>query len=85
MGGTESGIGIGKAFPVGEPAGTGDAQGVVRCAADGNGICRLMLVEVQRFRHSRGYSICSLGGVVESFGSHRCNVGEPALNLIGHC
>src|SRR5260370_22257761 len=85
VGGAESSVGIGQAFPIGEPAGTSDAQGVERSATNRNSVCRLMLVELQRLGDSGGYGVCSLRGVIKTSGSHRSNVRETALDLIGHC
>src|SRR5262249_20647304 len=70
----EGGVGVGQAFPVGEPASTSDAQGIVCGAADGNGIGCALLVEPKRLSHSGCYCIGSLGGVIEAPGAHRCNV-----------
>src|SRR5713101_5441370 len=83
VGSPEGCIGISQPFPVGEASSTSDAQGVVGCPAYGDGVRDPALVKAQRFAHSSRHRVGSLRGVIEALRSHRGNVREAALNLVG--
>jgi hypothetical protein len=80
----EGSVGISQAFPVGQRAGARDPQGVESGATERQGVGRVELVEAEGFGDARRHGIGALRGVIKAFGSHRRDLTEAALHLVGH-
>src|SRR5438128_12580590 len=81
---SKSSVRIGQTFPMGEPPRTRNPQSIEGCTTDSNSIRSSTTVQIQRFRHSSGYCIGTLRGVIKPFGSHWSNIREATLHLVSH-
>src|SRR5258707_4471085 len=81
---SERGVRVSQTFPIGETSCTRNTQGIVRRAADRKSIGRFLLTKTKCLCYSCCDCICSLGRVIEAFGTYWRNVREPALNLVGY-
>ena len=83
MGGAEGGGGVGQALPVRERAGAGHAQRVQRRAGDRDRVRGPLRVEAECPGDAGGDRVGALRGVVKPLGSHRRDLGETVLHLVG--